>query len=105
MNKNPYINALLAALYIALLVFGVSTFVDQPDKQASLLAPIAMLSLLTLSAAVMGYLFVGTPLMLYIDGHKKEAVRFFLKTVGGFALLTIIFLVLLSSQISGQKFL
>lgn len=97
--KKPIINALLAALYIIVIVFGMSTFVDQPDKEASLIAPITMLSLLTLSVAVMGYLFFSQPLMLYLDGQKKEAVNFFLKTVLTFAVIVVIFLALLSTGV------
>lgn len=97
--KKPIINALLAALYIIVIVFGMSTFVDQPDKEASLIAPITMLSLLTLSVAVMGHLFFSQPLMLYLDGQKKEAVNFFLKTVLTFAVIVVIFLALLSTGV------
>jgi len=47
-----------------------------------------MLSLLVLSVTVMGYLFILVPVQLYIDGAKKEAVSFFLRTVGWFAAIT-----------------
>jgi len=47
----------------------------------------AMLSLFTLSAAVMGYLFAAEPIMMYLDGKKKEAVNFFFTTVGVLRLL------------------
>lgn len=90
---RPVTNAILAALYIVVLVFAMTTFVDQPDKETSLLAPITVISLLTLSVAVMGYLFFGKPVMLYIDGQKREAVHFFLKTIAGFAVITLLFLV------------
>jgi hypothetical protein len=92
MNKNPYLNAVLAAGYIGLIVTFIFTFAggpDTPDK-GGILIPMVMLSLLTLSAAVMGYLFASEPIMMYIDGKKKEAVNFFFTTVGTFAGITAI---------------
>ena len=98
MTIKPFYNAVLAAGYIVGLVYFVFTFVAQPntaDSQTSLLVPIAMLSLFVLSAAVMSYLFLYEPLMLYFDNKRQEAVRFFLATIGIFALITLVFLGLL----------
>jgi len=67
------------------------------DKPDTFLAPVVFLSLLTLSVAVMAFLFFYQPVMLFIEGKKKEAVNFFVKTVGIFAILTAIYLVLLYS--------
>lgn len=73
------------------------TFVTQPlkNKPDTFFAPIVMLSLLTLSVAVMAFLFFYQPLNLLIDGKKKEAVNLFVKTVGIFAALTAVALILL----------
>ncbi len=43
----------------------------------------------------MGYLFVGEPLRMHLDGQKKEALTFFWKTVGSFAGFALIFVILL----------
>jgi len=95
MTKNPFINALAATLYITAVAtipfFGKQLF----GPGNSFLIPIAMLSLFTLSAAVMGYLFLYQPLLLLLDGHKKDAVRLFLQTVATFAGITIILFLLL----------
>ncbi len=92
MSKNPILNALAAGAYISLVAsimyYGSHVIPDTPD---TIFAPIAMISLFVLSAAVMGYLFVFQPLVLYMDGQKKEAVGLFMKTVGAFALLTVLF--------------
>ena len=97
MTKNPIINALSALLYItliALFFYYANHFLgDKPDN--TFLAPIALLSLFTLSAAVMGYLFLGQPIQLYLDGKKKEAVNFFFKTVASFGVITFVVLFLL----------
>ena len=96
MSKNPIINALSASAYIVLVV-AVMTFVTEPlqDKPDTFFAPIVMLSMLTLSVAVMAYLFFYQPLQLFIEGKKKEAVDLFIKTVGIFAIFTAVGLALL----------
>jgi len=75
------------------------TFVTQPlkNKPDTFFVPIVILSLLTLSVAVMAFLFFYQPVMLFIDGKKKQAVNLFLQTVGIFAALTSIALILLFS--------
>lgn len=89
MSKNPIINALGASAYIGLVVTLIN-FVShtQKNKPDTAFAPVAFLSLLTLSAVVMAFLFFYRPLLLFIDGKKKDAVNLFLKTVGVFAVLT-----------------
>ncbi|OGK66209.1 hypothetical protein A2313_03010 [Candidatus Roizmanbacteria bacterium RIFOXYB2_FULL_41_10] len=98
MTKNPFINALSASAYI-ILVVSVMTFVTQPlrNKPDTFFAPITMLFVLTLSVAVMAYLFFYQPLLLFIEGKKKEAVDLFVKTVGIFAAITAVVLILLFS--------
>jgi len=89
MTKNPASNAFAASLYIVTiaLVMTWGTRIMAP-KQDTFLAPIAVISLFTLSAAVMGYLFCYTPLTLYFDGKKKAAVNLFLQTVLVFGIFT-----------------
>ena len=66
------------------------TFVTQPlkNKPDTFFAPITFLSVLTLSVAVMAFLFFYQPLQLFIEGGKKEAVNLFVKTIGIFAVFT-----------------
>jgi len=100
MSKNPIINALSAAAYI-ILVVTVMTFVTRPlrNKPDTFGAPIIVLSVLTLSVAVMAYLFFYQPLLLFIEGKKKEAVNLFIKTVGIFGVITVVALTLLYSSL------
>jgi hypothetical protein len=102
MRKNPHLNAVLASVYI---VF-VATFMTYGTRllqhtEDTVLAPIAMISLFTLSAATMGYLFVYYPLQLYLDGQKKEATQFFMKTLLTFAGIT--FLVFLTLFLTASR--
>lgn len=98
MTKNPLVNALSASAYI-ILVITVMTFVTKPlqDKPDTFFTPIVFISLLTLSVAVMAFLFFYQPIIHLIDGKKKEAISLFTKTIGIFAVITIIALILLSS--------
>lgn len=96
MSKNPFLNALGAVGYIFLVVFIINflstTLGNKPDTA---FAPVLALSLLTLSVVVMAILFFYRPLMIFIEGQKKEAVLLFVRTVGVFAIFTIIVLLLL----------
>jgi len=100
MFKNPFLNAASASVYIFLVVM-VMTFITQPlkDKPDTFMAPIAFLSVFTLSVAVMVFLFFYQPLQLFIDGKKKEAVNLCLKTVITFGIITLGVLLLLFSKI------
>ena len=98
MTKNPLINALSASVYIV-LVITVMTFATKPlqNKPDTFFTPIVFLSLLTLSVAVMAFLFFYQPVVLLIDGKKKEAINLFAKTIGVFAVITVVLLTLLFS--------
>lgn len=89
MTKNPYLNALSAGLYIVfvvlLITYGPAFVREKPD---TILAPIAILSLLVLSVACMGSIFFFQPILMYIEGEKREAVRLFAKTLAAFAIVT-----------------
>ncbi|MBI2310349.1 hypothetical protein HYU90_00780 [Candidatus Collierbacteria bacterium] len=100
MSKNPILNAISALAYIVLVV-SVMTFVTQPlkNKPDTFFAPITFLSVLTLSVVVMAFLFFYQPLQYFIEGKKKEAVNLFVKTVGVFAAITAVVLVLLLTSI------
>lgn len=96
MSKNPLFNALGASAYIVLVTM-VMSFVAQTQKGKpdTFFAPAALLFLMTLSAAVMAFLFFYQPLQLLVSGKKKEAVGLLVKTIGVFAVLTAVALALL----------
>jgi hypothetical protein len=95
MTKNPILNALTAALYIVFisLVLFYGTIFKVGNN--SFLAPIAMISLFTFSAAVMGYLFLYQPFVIYFDGKKKLAIDLFLQTLLVFGIITALIFVVL----------
>lgn len=98
MSKNPIVNALSASGYIILVTSVMNLIMHtQGDKPDTVFAPVVFLSLLTLSASLMAYIFFYQPLQFLIDGKKKEAVELFVKTVGVFAVFTAVVLILLFS--------
>lgn len=94
MFKNPYVNSIIAEVYI-IIVVSVINFFGKPNTPDTFFDSVAAISLFVLSAAVMGYLFLGESLQLYLDGEKKKAISFFLKTIIGFAVITIAAIVIL----------
>lgn len=95
MSKNPLINGLAASVYILLIVTVMNYGMKMVPHPNTFMAPIAVISLFTLSAAVMGYLFCYEPIQLYFDGKKKQAISLFGQTVVVFACITALTLVLL----------
>ena len=74
------------ALGTVVYVTGVAWFMTNAEKgfnnEKTIWMPIAMLLLLVVSAGVTGSLVVGRPVMLYIDGKKKEAIKQLALTLG-----------------------
>jgi hypothetical protein len=95
MTKNPLINALVATAYIVLVASVMFFGTKFAGPSNSLIAPVAVISLFTLSAAIMGFVFGYQPAMLYFDGQKKQAVNLFLQTVCIFGAITALILFLL----------
>lgn len=101
MMLKAILNAFLATLYIVLVALVMNYMTKQMgNKPDTVFGPMAAMALLTLSAAVMGYLFFFQPVQLYLDGKKKEGINLFLRTLGIFATITVIvFAVLLTGLV------
>ena len=100
MTKNPILNALVALGYIILIAtvmfYGIKNTEHGKD---TIIIPVAMLSLFTLSAAVMSYTFLSSPLQLYLDGKRKEAIKLITQTIAVFGVITALALTLLFSGV------
>lgn len=87
--KYSLLNALGAAAYVAI----VATFMSNAEilfgDVEGPFAPMGFLMLFVLSAAVMGTLVFGRPILWYLDGKKKEAVTLLLYTLGFLAIITL----------------
>jgi hypothetical protein len=94
MTNNPFYNAGMALAYIIFVVmtinFGSRWATEQAE--ANLLLPIGMLSLFVLSASVMGYIFLSKPIIMFLDGKRKEAINLFVQTTLIFAAITAVIL-------------
>lgn len=99
MTKNPFLNALAAITYIVLVASFMFYGVNHKRGDDTVLAPIAFMSLFTLSAGMMAYFFLNQPLQLYLDGKKKEGVKLFLHTLIIFGAVTITVITLLFSGV------
>jgi hypothetical protein len=91
MRWDPILNAVGAALYIWAVGFLIhhiaSLHHDTPDN---MIGSIAALSLMVFSAAVMAFLFFYRPVALLIENKKREAMVFFLQTLGVFGAITLL---------------
>ncbi len=97
MTKSPWKNALAALIYIV-FVAGIMFYgMDNDSLENTFLMPVAVLSLFTLSAAVMAYIFFYQPFQMYFDGKKQEALKLFVQTVAFFAGATLLLFILLFS--------
>lgn len=104
MKTNPFYNAILALAYIVAIVSGLSLAPHALGlQQQSILYPMAALALLVLSVALMAYLFFYQPVALLLDGHREKAVKFFLQTVGAFAIGTLVIL-LVTVIVNGMNY-
>jgi hypothetical protein len=97
MMWHPFFNACAASLYITLVVLGLrwleSFRSNTPDTMAD---AIGALSLLTLSVAIMAFLFFYQPVVLIANKKPAEAMTYFLTTLGLFGIIIMTILILAS---------
>jgi hypothetical protein len=96
MNKNNIIKrAFLDAFGIFVYVSIFAFVVNNLDKWIKIkpngwLGAAFFLCMFIVSACITGSLMLLKPLLLYLEGQKKEAVNLFLYTIGFLALLAVI---------------
>ncbi len=95
--KRAGANAVGTAAYIILIVSFIFSLQSFPKSKLenTVFIPIAMLLLFVCSAAITGFLVFGKPIMLYIDGKKRDAISLLGYTLGILALITIVFFIFL----------
>lgn len=87
------INGLAVVAYVSLIAWLFSTGERVFGKMSTFWGPFALLLLLVLSAAIVGYLVFGRPIILYLENQKKSALRLLAYTIGWLFLTTIIVLI------------
>lgn len=82
MRKKLIKYAFLAALGEGIYIFLVALFMKYASQlfgppDPNFFGIIVFLMLFVLSAAVSGVLVLGKPILMYLDGRKKEAIQLF----------------------------
>jgi len=92
-NSKLIISSMLHSLSVLVYILAVAFFFNHANqwfgKEDKFLTPVAALMLFVLSAAVTGSLVMAKPVLLYLDGQKSDAVKFFLLTLGWLLILTL----------------
>ena len=99
--KRAFIDSFGTTAYIILVVLFIFSLQSLfSEKEDIIIIPVAMLLLFVSSAAITGFLVFGKPVMLYVDGKRKEAISLLAYTLGILLLMTILFFILLMGYYS-----
>jgi len=94
--KTALINTIGTTLYVGavggFMYYGSMIKIGQ---KAGFLAPVTLLLLFVFSAALTGSLIFGKPILLYLEGKKKEAFTLLISTLSIFFIITFSTIVLL----------
>lgn len=98
MNKKIFNYSLFNSLGIIIYIGLIAGFMQNAEKIFgkinNFFGPFVFLLLFVISAATTGFLMFGRPIMLYLDGEKKDAVKMILSE---FAWLFMFLLIALSA--------
>lgn len=89
--KTALVNVLATALYItAVASFMFFAGEAKLGRNNTFLIPIVMLLLFVSSAAITGFLIFGRPVLLYLDGKKKDSLTLLSYTLGLLSIITLL---------------
>lgn len=93
MNSKMLTHSLLNSLGVVVYVLGVATIMNNAQRifgngPGTVLTGVVFLMLFSVSAAVVGSLVFGYPVVLFLNGQKREAVRALATTIGGMVIET-----------------
>lgn len=91
--KYSFLMAVGELAYIFLVVLFMRNAQKILGNDQNIISTMAFLLVVVLSASVSGGLVLGKPIMLYLDGKKKDALTLFGFTLGWFLLFIIIALI------------
>lgn len=89
----------LYVLTIASFLFYGETFFGADERLDTVLAPVLMLLLLVISAAITGFAVFGKPVIWYLDGKKQDALRLLGMTLLLLAVVSIALIMLMLPRI------
>ena len=91
-------HAVLVVGYVSMVAWIMQHAQEWFKHGKTVLVPTAFLMLFVLSAAVVGSLVLGRPVLMYVEGQKKEALKFFGFTLLWLFVLTIGVFLLLAAR-------
>ena len=77
-----FLNAAGVFVYVVFVALLLSNGERIFGPGKSFVIPVFMMLLLVVSATITAALVLGRPVLLYVNGHKKEAVTLFFATLG-----------------------
>ena len=93
------IQSLLHSLGVVVYIILVAALMNNGSRlfgeEDTILTVIAILLLFTISAAIVGTLVFGKPVMWYLNGQKKEAVQLTFSTIGFLVIEAIVIFIIL----------
>lgn len=97
MKQENLSQAVISSVGVLVYTGIVATIMSSGEKlfgkEDTVFTMVSILMLFTLSAAVVGSLIIAKPIMLFIDGKKKEAVNLLTMTIASLFVLTALVLV------------
>lgn len=98
--NNPKLHSLghavLVLAYVSLVAFVMSHGNQFFGMHDTAWTPVGVLMMFVLSAAITSTLVLGRPVLMYLDGKKKDALQFFGYTVGWLFVLTVVVFVVMA---------
>src|SRR5688572_32522953 len=94
----PYSAGAIAYVAVVATIMQNAEKLFDDGKPDSVLAPIGFLLLLVVSAATMGMLVFGKPVMLYLDGKKREGAMMAVYTIAQMAMFTLLLFVAMAAR-------
>ena len=101
-EMNPVVHSFGHAVLTLLYISAIGWFMSHTQdifanvEEPNFLIPVSMLLLFVLSATITGTLVLGRPILLYLDGKKRQALEFFGYTVAWLSVVTVFAFVALS---------
>jgi hypothetical protein len=90
------LHSLAVLIYITLVAWIMTNAQNVFGNMNGLLGPVAILSLFTVSAAIVGTLVFGRPVYLFFNGQKPDSIKLVLATIVCLFAETIIILLVLA---------
>ncbi|PIR95872.1 hypothetical protein COT93_00170 [Candidatus Falkowbacteria bacterium CG10_big_fil_rev_8_21_14_0_10_37_18] len=103
-NKKLIVNASLNTLGVLVYIYLVSLILNNGDRifgklASQIIGPMFFLLLFVFSALITSWLILGKPILLYLEGLKKESIRLlFYNGLGLFVLMVIGFIMLMLTK-------